>query len=140
MVNGRPSVGHATPDLAELSRVDAKGKSRRRFTAKKSELENRKRPKRTKSFGGGVALSDYFRKRKDPTSPVHKRSPVKRDSSEESSISSSLNWSVPYDLPNVVEADIPINSQHERLLSEEASPNRSVSNNCTTDKLISISV
>ncbi len=118
MINGRPSNGPATPDLGELSRVETKGKLRRRFTAKKGDSENRKGPKRTKSFGGGTALSDYFRKRKEPTSPVHKRSPMKGDSSEESSISSSLNWSVPYDLPNVVEADLPTNRQHERLLAE----------------------
>ena len=121
MINGRPSVGHATPDLAELSRVDGKGKPRRRFTSKKADSDDRKRPKRTKSFGG-AAFSDYFRKRKEPTSPViNKHSPVKRESSEESSISSSLNWSVPYDLPSVVEAEMVTKRQHERLKVEHHS-------------------
>ncbi|XP_064384734.1 rap1 GTPase-activating protein 1-like isoform X3 [Halichondria panicea] len=128
MINGRPSVGHATPDLAELSRVDVKGKPRNRFTTKKADSEDRKRPKRTKSFGGAAGFSDYFRKRKEPTSPVIKHS-MKRDSSEDSSIASSLNWSVPYDLPSVVEAEIAAKRQHERLKAEHRpSPDRTKSN------------
>ncbi len=124
MINGRPSVGHATPDLAELSRVDVKGKPRNRFTTKKADSDDRKRPKRTKSFGGAAGFSDYFRKRKEPTSPVIKHS-MKRDSSEDSSIASSLNWSVPYDLPSVVEAEIAAKRQHERLKAEHRpSPDR----------------
>lgn len=122
LANGQPSLGHATPDLAELSRGVGKGKFRRRFTLKKDkdEPKERKRPKRTKSVGGpsGHTLADYFKKRKDSTSPITKRSPVKRESSEESSISSSLNWSVPYDLPSVVEAEISAKHHHQQLKAQ----------------------
>lgn len=118
MINGQRVTGHTTPDLTELSRVVAKSKPRRRLTAKK-DSEERKRPKRTKSFGAPTGLSDYFRKKREAPSPVIKRSPVKRESSEESSISSTLNWSVPYDLPSVVEGGAP----GERV-GPEASPNR----------------
>ena len=119
MINGRPSIGHATPDLAELTRAGGKSKLRRRFTAKKDD--ERKRPKRTKSFGGptGHSLSDYFKKRKESSSPVIKRSPVKRESSEESSVSSSLNWSVPSDLPRLVEAEMAAKRHHESLKDDE---------------------
>ena len=138
LANGQPSLGHATPDLAELSRGEGKGRFRRRFTLKKDkdEPKERKKPKRTKSVGGpaGHTLADYFKKRKDSTSPVTKRSPVKRDSSEESSISSSLNWSVPYDLPSVVEAEISAKHHHQQLKAQtyaddfHVNPSRCLSN------------
>ena len=120
MVNGRPSIGHATPDLAELTRANGKSKLRRRFTAKK-DSDERKKPKRTKSFGGpsGHSLADYFKKRKESSSPIIKRSPVKRESSEESSVSSSLNWSVPSDLPRLVDAEIAAKRHHESLKADE---------------------
>lgn len=73
---------------------DAEGirsKRKRRFTFKKSEKE--KKTKRTLSVGG-------------PGSSNAIKSALKHDNSDESSLSSALNWSVPYDLPGTVESDM----------------------------------
>lgn len=75
-----------SPDADEL-----RSKRKRRFTFKKSDKD--KKAKRTTSVGIASATN------------VIKRSSLKRDNSDESSLSSALNWSVPYDLPGTVEAD-----------------------------------
>lgn len=130
LANGQTSLGHATPDLAELSRSDEKRKLRGRFNSKKEiGAKERKKPKRTKSVGGssGHVLSEYFKRKKDSASPT-KMSPMKRDSSEESNISSSLNWSVPYDLPSVVEAEMSGKHYHKELSDNLLHPDRCHSN------------
>lgn len=68
-----------------------RSKRKRRFTFKKSDKD--KKTKRTASVSGASATN------------VIKRSSLKRDNSDESSLSSALNWSVPYDLPGTVAAD-----------------------------------
>ena len=73
---------------------DAEGmrsKRKRRFTFKKGDKD--KKAKRTVSVGAAGGTN------------VIKRSSLKGDNSDESSLSSTLNWSVPYDLPGTVEAD-----------------------------------
>ena len=84
--NGR-AVHIEVPDSPDSIR----SKRKRRFTFKKSDKE--KKTKRTLSVGGPAGVN------------VIKRSSLKRDQSDESSLSSNLNWSVPYDLPGTVEAD-----------------------------------
>jgi len=117
-------MGHDTPDLGDLSRREGKGRFLGKLSKNKDSDHSRKRPKRTKSFGGATGLTDYFRKRREATSPVVKRGSIKRGSSEESSMSSSLNWSVPYDLPSVVEADIRARRLQDSLKSDQTSPSR----------------
>lgn len=90
------------------------GKIKRRFTFKKEK--EKKKPKRTISEGAnvGMGISDFiggWRRRKQSgtsASPIFDRgSSLKRDnSSEESSIASNLNWSIPYDLPGRVESPL----------------------------------
>ena len=91
--------------------IEKGGKIRRRFTFKKEK--EKKKPKRTISEGAnvGMGISDFiggWRRRKQSGTPISDRgSSLKRDnSSGGSSISSNLNWSIPYDLPGTVESPL----------------------------------
>ena len=86
--NGR-TVHIDLPDSPDVEGIRSKRK--RRFIFKKGDKE--KKAKRTVSVGGSGGTN------------VIKRSSLKGDNSDESSLSSALNWSVPYDLPGTVEAD-----------------------------------
>ena len=88
-------VSNGSPDEDDSQ---GKSKSRRRFIFKKDskDKDKKKKPKRTSSVSGP---------RRKISSPFMKRSHRKRNSSDELSLSSSLNWSVPYDLPGVIEAN-----------------------------------
>ena len=95
-------------------------KLKRKLTFKKEkekqkEKEKKKKVKRTTSEGGnttGVGFSNLFggrRKKKQSMTTVSpkfpQRWPLKQEnSSEESSIASGLNWSIPCDLPGAVSA------------------------------------
>ena len=86
--NGR-AVHLDVPDSPDADEM--RGKRKRRFTFKKGDKD--KKTKRTVSVGAAGGTN------------VIKRSSLKGDNSDESSLSSALNWSVPYDLPGTVEAD-----------------------------------
>lgn len=80
---------------------------KRRFTFRKEK--EKKKAKRSVSISAGIATgrTDFLnkKKRKPSASPKDQGSerPLRHDSSEESSIASGLNWSIPNDLPGAVE-------------------------------------
>ena len=88
MPNGR-AVHIDIPDSPDID--VAQSKRKRRFIFKKSSDKDKK-AKRTVSVGGGGGVNIIKRR-------------SKHDNSDESSLSSALNWSVPYDLPGTVEAE-----------------------------------
>lgn len=82
-----------------------KSKIKRRFTFTKGKSSSKSRRSNSEIGTPGMEFTSMlFRRRKEST-PTPKAVTLlsKRDSSDESSVTSGLNWSIPYDLPGAVE-------------------------------------